>query len=145
MTRRQQILDKVGACASAICAVHCILTGVALGLLSSLGLGFVGNIWVDVGFLGIAIVVGAWAMIHGVRKHGSFVPALFYVTGLVAIVSAHYSEFTHGFPIHEHQHSPAATWLSVLGGSCFVLFHILNLRLQHLHHQNCGCVGGDRS
>ena len=37
-------LDKLGACASAICAVHCLLTGIALGLLSVAGLGFMGSI-----------------------------------------------------------------------------------------------------
>ncbi len=134
-------LDKVGACASAICAVHCVLTGVALGLLSSLGLGVFGNLWVDVAFVGIAVGVGALALWHGVKKHGSYIPALFYVGGLVCVIVAHFEDFSHGWPVHaEHHHGAITTLMSVLGGSCFVLFHVLNLRLQHTHSCQCGPV-----
>ena len=138
MSRKQAILDKVGACASAICAVHCILTGVALGLLSSLGFGFFGNLWVDIGFVGVAVLVGGVALWHGVKRHGSYLPALFYIMGLVAILFAHFEDFSHGLPIHsEHGHSVLATVLSVAGGVCFVMFHVLNLRMQH--SSDCTC------
>lgn len=136
---RSKLWDRVGACASALCAVHCVLTGVALGLLSSLGLGFFGNIWVDVFFVLTAVVVGAVAMRHGIKRHGSFVPASFYVLGLVSVLVAHFEDFSHGWPVHQqHHHGVVPTILSVVGGSCFVLFHVLNLRLQHQHDCNCG-------
>jgi hypothetical protein len=136
---RSKLWDRVGACASALCAVHCVLTGVALGLLSSLGLGFFGNIWVDVFFVLTAVVVGAIAMRHGIKKHGSFVPASFYVLGLVSVLVAHFEDFSHGWPVHQqHHHGVVPTILSVVGGTCFVLFHVLNLRLQHQHDCNCG-------
>lgn len=134
-------LDRVGACASAVCAVHCVLTGIALGLLSSLGLGFFGNIWVDVAFVGTAVVVGGLALWHGIKRHGSPIPALFYVGGLISLIVAHFKDFSHGWPVHtEHQHGPVTTILSIVGGACFVLFHILNLRLQHNHTSNCSCT-----
>lgn len=140
--KNQHLWDKVGACASAICAVHCVLTGVALGLLSSLGLGFFGNIWVDVIFVVIAIVVGAVAMWHGIRRHGSYVPALFYLGGLVSVMLAHFEDFSHGIPVHaEHHHGLATGILSAVGGLCFVTFHVCNLRLKHLHSY-CDC--GDK-
>lgn len=136
MERRAKLLDRVGACASAVCAVHCILTGVALGLLSSLGLGFFGSLWVDIVFVLTAVIVGAVALRHGIKRHGSFVPALFYVLGLIAIVVAHFEDFSHGWPVHQdHHHGSVPTVLSIIGGSCFVLFHVLNLRLQH----RCNC------
>ncbi len=120
--------------------MHCILSGVALGLLSSLGLGFFGNLWVDVAFVGIAVIVGAVALWHGVKKHGSPIPALFYVGGLVSILFAHFEDFSHGFPVHaEHQHGQVTTILSVIGGLCFVFFHVLNLRLQHSHRNPTCC------
>lgn len=136
----RKVWDKVGACASAICAVHCVLTGVALGLLSSLGLGFFGSLWVDFAFVGIAVVVGAIAMWHGIRKHGSYIPALFYVGGLIAILVAHFEDFSHSAPVHAvHRHGAVTTVLSIMGGLCFVTFHILNLRLQHIHDHKCTC------
>ncbi|MBI3722145.1 MAG: MerC domain-containing protein, partial [Fimbriimonas ginsengisoli] len=62
-------LDKVGACASAVCAVHCLLTGLALGLLSVVGFGFLGSLTADIAFLGVALSVGLLAVFHGIRRH----------------------------------------------------------------------------
>ena len=129
-------LDKVGACASAICAVHCALTGVALGLLSVMGLGFLGNTLVDVIFIGIAAFVGILAVRHGINKHNSYVPALFFVVGLVCILTGHFA--------FGHDHSALgkngySTLLNVLGGVCLVLFHYVNWRLQKAHH-SCSCA-----
>lgn len=120
---RTPILDKVGACASAFCAVHCVLTGVALGLLSSLGLGFFGHPVVEIGFFAVAIVVGIFALRHGVRSHKSFVPALFFIVGLASFGAAHL--------VADGGHTGVvATALNVTGGTSLVLFHVLNMRLQ---------------
>lgn len=141
---RAKWLDRVGACASAICAVHCVLTGVALGLLSSLGLGFFGHLWVDIAFVLVAVVVGGVALWHGTRRHGSAIPALFYVAGLLCVALAHFEDFSHGLPVHaEHRHGIVTTVMSVIGGLCFVMFHILNLRLQH--HRSCTCCSAEPS
>ena len=130
--------DKVGAVASAVCAVHCLLTGVALGLLSVAGLGFVGSLWTDIIFLALVLSVGATAIIHGIRKHHSVVPALIFVGGLMMFLIGH---FAFG---HSHVAQAAEPWgptrvaqvaLSVGGGLCIVLFHVVNWRLQ----KNCGC------
>jgi hypothetical protein len=125
---RKMNLDKVGACASAICAVHCLLTGVALGLLSVLGFGFLGHPLVDSLFVAIAVLVGAFALRHGIRCHRSYVPAAFFTIGLFAIAAAHLSGL--GEVAGRHSHGLQQTVLSVVGGGCLVLFHWLNLRLQ---------------
>lgn len=120
-------LDKVGACASAICAVHCLLTGVALGLLSFVGLGFLGNTWVDYLFIGVAVSVGSFAVFHGITHHKSYVPASFFVLGILAVLWGHF-----GFG-HSHEQgviNPYSTVVSVFGGICLVMFHFLNWRLQ---------------
>jgi len=131
-------MDKVGAVASAVCAVHCLLTGVALGLLSVAGLGFVGSLWTDVVFLVLVLSVGATAIVHGIRKHHSAVPAAIFVTGLLMFLIGH---FAFG---HSHTEAATQTWgpvriaqvaLSVLGGLCIVLFHVVNWKMQ----KNCGC------
>jgi hypothetical protein len=123
-------LDKVGACASAVCAVHCLLTGVALGLLSVMGLSFISSPWVDGAFIGTALLVGISAIRHGIKSHKSYVPALFFITGLLSIAVGHYSIFAEAAEGHKHVHGGSATFFSVFGGLSLVLFHILNLRLQ---------------
>jgi MerC mercury resistance protein len=136
--RNKAFWDKLGACASAVCAVHCLLTGVALGLLSTLGFGFFGSPVVDGIFLTVAIAVGGIALWHGVRRHHSYIPALFYVAGILAIMASHGSHLLQGH--FEHRHSTLDTILSVVGGICFVLFHVMNLRMQHVHERGeCSC------
>ena len=128
-------VDKLGALASAVCAVHCLLTGVALGLFSVAGLGFVGSVVADAVFLLIAIAVGGTAIVHGARKHHSVVPALIFVVGLAMFVMGHFAfGHTHGESAWSWQRA-AHVALSVGGGLCIVLFHVVNLRLQ----KSCGC------
>ena len=123
-------LDKVGACASAVCAVHCLLTGVALGLLSVAGLGFLDSLWTDVAFLGTAFCVGSFAVYHGIKSHHSVVPAMIFAASMVSVVCGHFL-VKHG--------TPTSTVLSVLGGCGFVAFHLLNLRLRREGKCACGC------
>jgi MerC mercury resistance protein len=131
-------LDRLGACASALCAVHCLLVGVALGLMSTLGLGFLANPSTDYTFIGIAIFFGVWAVIHGIRRHHSYLPASFFLFGIIALVGTHLDRMSHRGEVHEH--GVWQTVFSVLGGLSFVTFHLLNLRMQHLHEEGkCGC------
>lgn len=132
-------LDKLGACASAICAVHCLLTGVALGLLSVTGLGFFGSLWADIAFLTVAVIIGSFAVWHGIRAHHSYIPASVFVMGLFFIVLGHFVfRHSHGTGGAEDPFTHAASvTFSVLGGLSLVAFHTLNLRLQKGGH--CGC------
>lgn len=134
--KTQVNLDKVGAYASAICAVHCLLTGVALGLLSVIGLGFIGSVPAEIGFISVAVLIGSWAIVHGIRKHHSYIPALIFVLGLTCIAISHFA-----LP-HEHSANEpmtpahlASTVFAVLGGLCLVSFHLVNFRLQ----KGCEC------
>ncbi len=134
-------LDKIGAYASTICAVHCLLTGVALGMLSVIGLGFLGSVTSEILFIVVAVSVGVFAVVHGIRKHRSYIPSLFFVFGLVCIVLK-FAAFKHTHdPAHAgHTHGPASdgwisTALAVLGGLSLVAFHVMNLRMT----RKCGC------
>jgi len=124
-------LDKVGAYASAICAVHCLLTGVALGVLSVIGLGFIGSLPAEIGFISTAVLIGSWAILHGIRKHHSYVPALIFSLGITFIAVSHFA-----LP---HDDRPgaaltpahiASTVFAVMGGLSLVSFHLVNFRLQ---------------
>jgi len=127
-------LDRVGAMASTICAVHCLITGVALGLLSVLGLGFLGSEGAEYTFLAVAITLGVFAVLHGRKKHHSVVPAVFFATGLGCWLVSHFV-FRHGHGSGGHT-SVGGTTFAVLGGLFIVSFHVLNQRLAH----RCGCT-----
>lgn len=134
--KTQVNLDKVGAYASAICAVHCLLTGVALSLLSIAGLGFIGSLPAEIGFISVAVLVGSWAIVHGVRKHHSYVPALIFSLGITFIALSHFA-----LPHEHHVNEPmtaahmASTVFAVMGGLSLVCFHLVNQRLQ----KGCEC------
>lgn len=136
-------IDRVGAWASAICAVHCLLTGVALGLLSAAGFGFLDSPLTDGLFLGVAALVGGIALWHGKKVHGSIVPAIVFGAGLAAVLVGHFA--------FSHDHggkSPIGTVLSVVGALGIVAFHWINWRLQrsrkccHEAHCSHGRAGG---
>ncbi len=134
---RKWDVDRLGAIAGTVCAVHCLLTGLALGLLSIVGLDFFGSETSEAIFVGTAGVLGLWAIVHGVRKHHSWIPALFFVAGLTFICLSHFV-FGHAHAKSIASASPKAivsTIFSVLGGLSLVTFHFLNQRFAH----RCGC------
>lgn len=134
-------LDKVGMCASAICAVHCLLTGLAFGLLSISGLAFIDNEAWDITFIVAAAVLGAFAVVHGQRKHHSLFPGLVFLVGMTSVVIGNF------FMKHVHRDGvPESffthwghTFFMVVGGLSLVSFHMLNVWLQR--HGGCGCEG----
>lgn len=122
---RSLLLDKLGAFASAACAVHCILTGVAVGLLSVVGIGFVASPATELAFVLTICILGTLAVVQGYRKHRSLLPMSLYVGGLFFVVFGH-------FLTGDHSHSNAATTLvAVTGGLLMMTFHVVNLRMQH--------------
>lgn len=120
-------MDKIGAFASAACAVHCLLSGLALGLLSVLGMGFIGSTATDIAFLSVTLSVASIAIFTGMRKHRSWRPAGLFLLGVTSIVISHF--------VLNHESKDLTTRLmtttfAVTGGVLLVSFHILNLRLQ---------------
>lgn len=125
-------LDQLGAVASTVCAVHCLLTGLALGLLSVAGLGFVASEPAEYIFLGVAVTVGLAALIHGHRRHHSMIPAWIFVLGIGLLIVRQFA-----FP-HSHDSTEVAsggelakTIVSVAAGLALVAFHLVNQRMQH--------------
>jgi hypothetical protein len=122
-------MDKIGACASAICAVHCVLTGAALGLLSVAGLSFLREPIIEGLFLLSTALLGLWAMRHGLRRHGSWVPSIFFLGGLAIIVAKH-------FLVGHDGDAGLGVIMSLTGAASLVTFFLLNTRLPH---KACGC------
>jgi len=124
-------VDRVGAYASAICAVHCIVSGLALGLLSVVGLDFIGSPVTEALFYLTAVGVGSWALMHGLRRHRSLWPGAIFLAGMACLFVSHFV-FGHG---RAGQPSVGGTILSVAGGLSLVSFHIVNQRLT----KRCSC------
>ncbi len=105
----------MGSIASFACAIHCALSGVALGALSSAGFGFIGNPILEVLFIGSAVALGVWAAVRGYKIHHVWKPVALFLAGMSSIVLAHVSE---------------PGWVfSVIGGTLLIAFHWVNQRL----------------
>ena len=104
-----------------------------MGFLAVAGLEFMAHPLVEAGFVGLALIVGSWAVVHGLRKHHSKIPAAVFVGGLTCIVASHFLGHSHDAATSG---SLLATILAVVGGLSIASFHFLNMRMQH---KNCSC------
>jgi hypothetical protein len=127
-------VDKAGSLASSLCAVHCALLPVALGVLPALGP--VADPRLEAGFFFAAVGLGVWALVSGHRRHGRLWPVVLFLAGIGLLV------FGHALPglQHGHAHWPwqwqsrcehGVAWpLTLLGGLALVGFHAANARLR---------------
>jgi hypothetical protein len=140
--------DKLGGTAGALCAVHCVLTGVAMGVLSASGLQFFAERWVEWTFFSIAIFAGVLAVRSGIRRHGQWGWSLVLIAGIGCLIAkqmmfSHAGGHDHSHHGHDHGHDHAhghpagELWLSVLGGMGIVIFHVVNGWLSH--RKACAC------
>lgn len=107
-------VDRAGSVASTLCAIHCVMSGVLLGVLTSVGAGFLASEAVEILFLVLAGVFGVWALFRGWSKHSSFLPAIPFAIGIAFLIVAHLGKGSHQWG------------LSAAGGVFLVLFHLLN-------------------
>jgi hypothetical protein len=148
-SQRSLLLDKLGAFASATCAVHCLLTGVAIGLFSVVGLDFLASTTADIVFICAALTFGTLAVWQGFRKHRSFLPMGLYVGGLLMVVISHFVLGHRSEADRSPQHQFITTALAVVGGLTLTSFHFVNMRMQHrckiCHPEDAAAVAGDSS
>lgn len=124
------VLDRIGVGVSLTCAIHCALTAllslvptVASGL-GATGVGLEMLEWADLPLLGIALVVGLFALVPAYRReHQRPAPIALFVTGIAIIALAH---TTHEEAIH------AA--VTVLGVLAVATAHLLNIRFTSAAH-----------
>ncbi|MGB0135287.1 MerC domain-containing protein [Dokdonella sp.] len=122
-------IDRFGAFASMLCAIHCALLPVVFGVLPALGLGFLANHVYEQIFVGFAILLASISLWFGLRKHGSYLAFWFLVPGIVLLV--------YGMLIgSDHANSGHAVVVSI-GGTLVAISHLANLRLNHVHGPNC--------
>ncbi len=122
-------IDRFGAFASMLCAVHCALLPLVFGVLPALGLGFLADHGFEQIFVSFAIVLATISLIYGLRKHGSYRAFVFLVPGIALLVIGIATGADHSNPWH-------AVVVSI-GGSLIALSHVINMRLNHVHSPSC--------
>lgn len=114
-------MDRFGVVLLGLCAVHCLLGVVLVGML---GLGGQALLAPEVHQIGLAmaVVVGFVSLGFGVARHGRMAPMLVGGLGLSLMTAALF--VGHGLP---------EAVLTICGVALVALAHILNLRAPHLH------------
>jgi hypothetical protein len=140
--------DRVGAIVGLLCAIHCAIVPLMLGVLPALGLGFLAGLTFELTLLGLAGVVAAVAVVHALRRGHPRAIVAGLVAGfalLVAGVLVEDQHRAHTLPapgldaasLHDHahdhgegsgEHSLPSTLLSVAGGVLLGVSHIRNSR-----------------
>jgi len=123
--------DRIGFAASFLCAVHCALLPVLLGVLPFLGLKLGGWLDFDLGFVVFASILGITTMSMGWRRHRAFHAWAALLAGLVLLWV--------GVFIHHHD-SPVHAIMMTAGGLLLAGAHFINMRLTHAHTHACRCT-----
>ncbi len=148
----RSFLDKLGVLGSSICTIHCFACLFLPTILAALGFSFLLNASVEWSLTIVAVVVASGALVIGYKKHQSKQVAVFFLIGIVGLVTARVIEFSHGHHhdepssaiSHEEEHDAhehtdviiadhgseaAGELLGILSG-CFVLVgHLQSIRL----------------
>jgi hypothetical protein len=113
-------VDRIGALASAVCAVHCVVSAFLPQAFAALGLGVLLGHEAEWGFTLVAFVFAATALYLGFTRHRSSRVALTLGLGIVALLLAKLLE--------ESVAEPVGMTLSVLAGATLVFGHFSNIR-----------------
>lgn len=82
-TQLTQSLDIVGASASLVCAVHCAVVALFLGILPAASM--LAASWIEWVFLSASALIGVAALVPGYRRHRRTVPLTLFALGIGAL------------------------------------------------------------
>lgn len=114
-------LDKAGATASLLCALHCALMPLAITLLPLVGLAFLADERVEWVLVALSAVVGITSLCLGYREHRSRQALALLAVGLGLLALGRIAE--------ERELRPWGVPLVVVGGLTIAGSHFLNRRL----------------
>lgn len=95
-------VDKAGALAGTLCAVHCLLVAFMPWILVGLGLKFLISGAAEWASTGLAIVLAGLALVGGFRKHRSPKVAALFAAGVCALLLSRFMEEGSGHHHHDH-------------------------------------------
>jgi uncharacterized membrane protein YoaK (UPF0700 family) len=121
--------DALGITASAVCAIHCAILPLFLSSLPLFGVNIIENLGFEYSMIGLAFVVGVYALYHGFKKHHhSWLPLLLFGFGILLLIAK----------VSFHQWRLLLLIPSVL---LIVIAHVLNYRMcrkhNHAHADDC--------
>jgi MerC mercury resistance protein len=109
--------DALGITTSILCAIHCAVLPLVVASLPVLGINIIHNLFFEYGMIGLAFLIGTWALSHGFRKHHRrYIPWLLFTGGMLFLIA---KQLWHQY---EFQLLPFAVVLIIAA-------HLLNYRL----------------
>lgn len=121
--------DALGIVASVACAIHCALLPLFLSSLPLFGVNIIENIQFEYVMIGLAFLLGTYALYHGFKKHHhSWWPVILFTIGILVLI----------LKVNFHQ----LEWILLVPSVGFiVLAHYLNFKLcrkhDHAHSDDC--------
>lgn len=113
--------DRIGIAASSLCALHCVGTTALLAVVPTLRLGFLADERLEWAALGLAIVVGALALVPSNRSaRRDWRPLGLFAAGLAFVL---------GVRVLASEEGPWGMVGALVGAAFMVAAHVLNLRL----------------
>jgi uncharacterized membrane protein YoaK (UPF0700 family) len=121
--------DALGIATSIACAIHCALLPLFISSLPLFGVNIIDNLRFEYWMIGLAFVVGVYALYHGYNKHHhSLWPILLFTMGILLLV----------VKVNWHQWQVQLLIPAVL---FIVAAHYINYRLcrkhDHAHADDC--------
>lgn len=118
------ILDYTGAAVSWACAIHCLAMPFLITALPLVGLSFLADELTELIFISVSILIALLTFFPAINKHHKIQPLLFFILGILILLSSHFFFEDDLF------------WKSLIvisGAISITAAHILN----HLHSRNC--------
>ena len=120
------LVDRVGATASLLCAVHCMLLPFVLALLPLIGLEFLAGHTFERIFVACAAALASTSILAAYRRHRHPQALFLMVPGIALLLF--------GVAIDINAHVVIHTASVVTGGLLVASAHVTNLVLAHRHH-----------
>lgn len=122
-------LDGLGITASLLCAIHCAVLPLLFTSLPLMGIDIIANKGFEFGMIGLAFVIGTYALYHGFKKHHHrIIPFLLLAAGFTFLVLKEM--------LPEHH-----TWMVMPALLFIVSAHVSNFmfcqKAKHCHADDC--------
>lgn len=122
-------LDGLGITASLLCAIHCAILPLLFTSIPMLGIDIVQNKNFEFGMIGLAFVIGTYALYHGFRRHHHrLIPFFLFTAGFIFLV------LKEVLPTHH-------TWMVLPAMGFIIGAHYANYwfckRAKHCHEDDC--------
>lgn len=89
--RLTERLDGAGMMASVLCAIHCALLPLVITLLPLWGLDFLGEEWLELGMIALALMLGSFSLgLSFFKHHRRSAPLYLLAGGFALIVGGHF-------------------------------------------------------